>query len=293
MTRPASSTSEIAPGSAVAPDAGGRPMVEREQLPRVVALRRQLLSWERLVQVLLVVVTLLTWEYAGRRLGTFFLAPPTSLVSAFVEMLTTGELVAALLDSLESLLLGFGLAVVTGIPLGFLMGWYGPVGRTLNPFVSAAYVVPTAALVPVFIIWFGLGLTSRVVTVLLFCVFEIVISTYTGVRNVDGTIVDAARAFGASRRQLFVDVVSRASLPYIFAGLRMGAARAVKGMVVAELLFAVTGLGGVIQTAANYYRTDKVFALVIVLAALGVAISAGMQWLERRVTPWQQSRGDR
>lgn len=260
--------------------------VEMETIPLSVALRRQILNYERLAQLLLVLVTLVVWEYFGRRLGTFFLAPPSTLVSAFTEMLGTGELIDALLDSLTSLVIGFGFAVVIGIPLGFAMGWYGPVGRTMNPFVSAGYVVPTAALVPVFIIWFGLGLTARVVTVLLFCVFEIVISTYTGVKNVDPVLVDAANAFGASRRQLFVKVVSRASLPYIFAGLRMGAARAVKGMVVAELLFAVTGLGGVIQTAANYYRTDKVFVLVIVLAALGVAISAGIQWLERRVTPW-------
>lgn len=265
------------------------PAIQRELIPRGEALRRQVLNGERLAQVLIVLGTLVVWEVVGRRLGTFFLAPPTSLVSAFAEMVETGELLAALLDSLTSLALGFGIAVVVGVPLGFAMGWYGPVGRTLNPFVSALYVVPTAALVPVFIIWFGLGLTSRVVTVLLFCIFEIIVSTFTGVKNVDPVLVDAARAFGANRRQLFVSVASRASLPYIFAGLRMGASRAVKGMVVAELLFAVTGLGGVIQTAANYYRTDKVFVLVLVLAALGVAVSAGIQWLETRATPWKHS----
>ncbi len=279
--------STTAPAPAAADDAAPRPdAVDREIISLGTALRRQVLNYERLTQLVMVVVTLAVWEYFGRRLGTFVLAPPSTLVSAFGEMIASGELVDALLDSLASLALGFGIAVAVGVPLGFAMGGYGPVGRTLNPFVSAGYVVPTAALVPVFIIWFGLGLTARVVTVLLFCVFEIIISTYTGVRNVDPVLVDAAKAFGANRRQLFVKVVSRASLPYIFAGLRMGAARAVKGMVVAELLFAVTGLGGVIQTAANYYRTDKVFVLVIVLAVLGVAISAGIQWLERRVTPW-------
>lgn len=266
-------------------------VVEREQIPLSDIVRRQVISWERLAQVLLLVGTLIIWEIAGRRLGTFFLAPPSSLVTAFQEMVVSGELVGAVVDSLSSLFAGYSIAVVTGITLGFLMGWYGPVGRTLNPFVSAAYVVPTAALVPVFIIWFGLGFLARTVTVLLFCVFEIVISTYTGVRNVDPMLIDAARAFGANRRQLFAKVVSLASLPYIFAGLRMGASRAVKGMVVAELLFAVTGIGGVIQNAANYYRTDKVFVLVIVLAVLGVAMAALIQWIERRVTPWRQERG--
>jgi NitT/TauT family transport system permease protein len=265
-------------------------VIEREQIPLRAYLQHKVINWERFAQVLLIVVGLVAWEIVGRRLGTFFLAPPTSLVSAFREMIGTGELVRAVLDSLASLLAGYGLAVVIGIGVGFLMGWYGPVGRTLNPFVSAAYVIPTAALVPVFIIWFGLGFTARVITVLLFCVFEILVSTYTGVRNVEPVLVDAARAFGANRRQLFGKVVALASLPYIFAGLRMGASRAVKGMVIAELLFAVTGIGGLIQNAANYYRTDKVFVLVIVLALLGVGMAAAIQLTERLLTPWKQER---
>ncbi|PQE01815.1 ABC transporter permease [Mycobacterium sp. EPG1] len=263
-------------------------VIEREHISTTTLLRRKLFSWERLVQVLLIVTLLTIWEITGRIVGDFFLAPPSQLPGAFWQMWETGELWRALLDSLSSLLVGFCLAIIVGITVGFFMGWYGPAGRTLNPFVSALYVVPTAALVPMFIIWFGLGFTARTVTVFLFCVFEILISTYTGVRNVDRNLVDAARAFGASRWQLFSRVVSYASLPYIFAGLRMGISRAVKGMVVAELLFAVTGLGGLISTAANYYRTDKVFVGVIVLAMLGVALAAAVQLLERRLMPWHR-----
>lgn len=264
-------------------------VIERERLSTGEVVRRKLFTWERLVQVLLVVTLLVVWEIAGRIMGEFFLAPPSSLSSAFAEMWATGELWRALFDSLGSLLAGFSLAIVVGISVGFFMGWYGPAGRTLNPFVSALYVVPTAALVPMFIIWFGLGFTARTVTVFLFCVFEILVSTYTGVRNVDRNLVDAAKAFGASRWQLFSRVVSFASLPYIFAGLRMGISRAVKGMVVAELLFAVTGLGGLISNAANYYRTDKVFVGVIVLAILGVVLAGAVQLLERRLVPWRRT----
>jgi len=266
-------------------------VIERERVSTAELLRRRFISWERLIQVLLLVALLVVWEMTGRVVGEFFLAPPSQLPSAFWEMWETGELWRALLDSLASLVVGFGLAIVVGIAVGFLMGWYGPAGRTLNPFVSALYVVPAAALVPMFIIWFGLGFTARMVTVFLFCVFEILISTYTGVRNVDRNLVDAARAFGASRWQLFSRVVSYASLPYIFAGLRMGISRAVKGMVVAELLFAVTGLGGLISTAANYYRTDKVFVGVIVLSLLGVILAAAVQVLERRLMPWHRGIG--
>jgi len=264
--------------------------IEREQIPFSTVFRKQFLNWERLTQVLVIGVGLVLWEVIGRRLGTFFLAPPSSLVSATAEMLATGEMVTAFVDSLSSLLVGFALAAVLGLLFGFLMGWYRKVGTVLNPFVSAAYVIPTAGLVPVIIIWFGLGFTARMLTVLLFCVFEVLISTYTGVRNVDPLLIDAARSFGANRRQLFTKVVMLASLPYIFAGLRMGISRAVKGMVIAELLFAVTGIGGEIQTAANYYRTDKVFVYVILLALMGVALAAAVQLIERRVMPWQQER---
>jgi len=265
-------------------------LIERDVVPVSVFVRNKVINSERFTQVALIVTLLGVWEVAGRRMGTFFLAPPSSLAAAFQEMAVSGELLDAVLDSLASLGAGFGIAVAVGVALGFLMGWYDPVGRILNPFVSALYVIPTAALVPLFIVWFGLGFLARTITVLLFCVFEMIISTYTGVRNVDPLLVDAAKAFGANRRQLFMKVVTIASLPYIFAGLRMGASRAIKGMVVAELLFAVTGIGGVIQKAANYYRTDKVLVLVIVLAILGVALSGAIQATERFVTPWKQER---
>lgn len=264
--------------------------VERERIPISVAIRKEFFNYERLTQVAFIVALLVAWEIAGNRLGTFFLAPPSSLLGATRELIQSGELVSALLDSLNSLLVGFGLAAAIGIVFGFLMGWYKPVAKIVDPFVNAAYVVPVAALVPMIIIWFGLGFTSRVMTILLFSVFEVLVSTYTGVRNVDPMLIDVARSFGAKRVALFQKVVFYASLPYIFAGLRMGASRAIKGMIVAELLFAVTGLGGEIQNAANYYRTDNVFVYVIVISVLGVVLAGGIQMIERLTMPWKQER---
>ena len=258
--------------------------VERVSLSTV--LRENLLSRTRFIQVGMLAVILVVWEIAGRHLGTFFLAPPSSLWTAAIEMIRSGDLQSALLDSMSSLTAGFLTAAVVGVVVGFLMGWYKTVGDVLDPYVSAGYVIPTAGLVPVFIIWFGLGFEARWVTVFLFCVFEILVSTYTGVRHIDRSLVNAARSFGANQWQLFSGVAARASLPFIFAGLRMGVSRAVKGMIIAELLFAVTGLGGLIQNAANYYRTDKVFVVVILLAILGIALTTLVQWIERQVTPW-------
>ncbi|MGH2736110.1 MAG: ABC transporter permease [Actinomycetota bacterium] len=265
-------------------------VVERERIPLRVAIRKEVINYERLAQFGFIAALLIAWEIAGRRLGDFFLAPPTSLVGAAGELIESGEMLRATLDSLYSLSIGFGLSALIGVGLGYLMGWYKPVAKIMDPFVNAFYVVPVAALVPVIIIWFGLGSLSRILVVMLFCIFEILVSTYTGVKNVDPMLIDVGRSFGAGRMKLFRRVVFFASLPYIFAGLRMGASRAVKGMVIAELLFAVTGLGGAIQTAANYYRTDIVFVYVIVIALLGVLLAGAIQVIERLVTPWRQER---
>ena len=261
--------------------------IERQQIPRSIVVRRAVLNPRRAVQLLLVISILSIWEIIGRRVGDVFL-PPLSVVSrAAVDLLQTGELLRATLDSLTSLLVGYGAAVVVGVTVGFAMGWYKHLRDVLNPFVSATYVVPVAALVPLLIIWFGLGFTPRVLTIFLFSVFEVLVSTMAGVRNVDEDLVTVARSFGANRRQLFAKVAFFAALPYIFAGLRMGAARALKGMIIAELLFAVTGIGGAIMTAANYYEIDKVFVYVIELAVLGIGLAALVQLLERAVTPWR------
>jgi ABC-type nitrate/sulfonate/bicarbonate transport system permease component len=136
--------------------------------------------------------------------------------------------------------------------------------------------------VPLLIIWFGLGMEPRVIAVVLFAVFEIIVSTYAGVKNIDPILPEVARSFGAKKMQIFRRVVLMAALPYIFAGLRMGAARAVKGMVVAELLFAATGVGGAITDAANAYQTDKVMVFVIVITILGISFSGLVQVIERR-----------
>lgn len=255
--------------------------VERKQLPRAVVLRRNILSRDRFYQLLFLALFLGLWQYVGMRQGDFFLAPPTSVADAAAEVVGNGELWHAVGQTAIGIVAGFALAAVVGVAVGTLMGSSRPAATTLNPFVSAGYVIPEAAIVPLLIIWFGLGTTPRIVAVFLFAVFEITVSTYAGVRNVDPSLSEVARSFGATRRQVFRRVVLMAALPYIFAGLRMGAARAVKGMVVAELLFAATGIGGAIQDAANAYRTDKVMVFVIVITLMGIGFAGLVQAVER------------
>jgi NitT/TauT family transport system permease protein len=134
----------------------------------------------------------------------------------------------------------------------------------------------------------GIGATPRIVCITLFSVFEILIATFTGVRNVDQRLIEMARSLGANQSQMFRKVVFFAALPVVFAGVRIGAGRAVKGMVVAELLFAVTGLGGLVMTYAVYYQTAKMLVIVVVLAIIGVLLTGFAQFVERKLAPWWQ-----
>jgi ABC-type nitrate/sulfonate/bicarbonate transport system permease component len=229
------------------------------RLPLAERLRRRAAPRDRALQLVLLFGILAAWEFFGRRASNFTFAPPSRVAAATREMIESGELQTALTESLVALLVGFALAALVGIGAGYAMGWWRTLGRTLDPFVSAMYVVPIATLVPAMIVWFGLGLTSRVVVIFLFALFEILLSAYGGVKNVDPLIVDVARTFGARRLDLLRKVVFPATLPFVFVGLRIGASRAIKGMILAEMLFAVTGLGRVIIENAAAFRMDRVF----------------------------------
>jgi NitT/TauT family transport system permease protein len=202
-------------------------------------------------------------------------------------MIVSGELPRALGTSLVALGIAFALAAVTGIAIGFAMGWSRTVGRLLNPYVSAFYVVPIVALVPLIMIWLGFGMAARVLAIFLFCVFEIALNALGGVRSVDPNLVDVARTFGARPRDVLRRVVFPSSLPFVFVGLRNGASHAIKGMVVAEMLFAATGVGRLIDIYRDRLQTSQLLVVVVAVALLGVTVSALLQVVERRVLRWR------
>lgn len=243
---------------------------------------------ERLIQIGLLALIFLIWEIVGQQVGPFFLAPPSAMIKGGAELYTSAQFWRAISESLSTFAMGYFLAAFVGIFVGYLMGWSKPVALVTNPFLSAFYVIPIASLVPVMIIWFGIGLLPRVIAVFLFAVFEITINVYTGVKNVDPTLIEVATSFGAKRWQLFKRVVFYDALPYVFAGLRIGSSRAVKGMIIAELLFAVTGMGGLIMTYSNYYRIDMVFVMVATVSLLGVLFGEIIMGLERIIAPWKE-----
>ena len=167
-----------------------------------------------------------------------------------------------------------------------LVGLVGD-GRVFDPFVNALNSTPGAAFIPLIVVWFGLYTEAKVVLVWNAAFFPILINTAAGIANANRELVEMGRAFGANRRVLFRDVMLPDALPSILSGLRIGAAIATVGTVIAELTMAQSGLGGLLAQAGNRFQMDKYFAVVIVLMILGTTITATLRYAERRIGRWR------
>ncbi|MBV8084167.1 MAG: ABC transporter permease [Chloroflexi bacterium] len=236
-----------------------------------------------------VLTFLVVWELYGRSLNPIFLSSPSAIAGAFVELVQTGVLLAAILKSLQGLAIGFAVAVVVGITLGILMGRYRSVYHVLDPFITFFYSTPGVALIPLIMLWFGLGLTAKVIIIFEACFFPIVINTFAGVRNVSRNTVDVVRAYGATDRQVMTKVVLPSALPFVMAGIRLAVGRGVIGMVVAEFFTALSGLGSLIIVYSNAFATAKLFVPVIVIAGMGLGLTTLAKYLERRLAPWKET----
>jgi NitT/TauT family transport system permease protein len=240
-----------------------------------------------------VLAVLVAWELYGRALNPVFLSYPVAIAGALVDLIKSGELLVATLQTLRSLAIGFVIALVIGIGIGFLMGRYRLVSLALDPFVTALYNTPSVALIPLIQLWFGLGVTAKIVIVAMSAFFPIVINTFAGVHNTSRGLVDVVRAYGATPRQISTKVVLPNSVPFIMAGVRLAVGRAVIGVVTAEFFTAISGLGGMIVEYANVFATAKLFVPIIVIALVGVLLTELVMWLERRMSRWRQLERER
>jgi ABC-type nitrate/sulfonate/bicarbonate transport system permease component len=240
-----------------------------------------------IIRLLSIVFVIGAWEVLGRRVDPLFMSYPSAIAVAGAQLLATGELMIALKSSLKTLLLGFVISSIVGIALGLLIGRYRAIEAATDWLVNALYATPLVAIVPLVVLWFGLGDGAKLFIVTILAVFPILINTIAGVRNVPSTLIDVGAAFAAKEHQIFTKIILPSALPYMMTGLRLGIGRAIIGMVVAEFFTAITGLGALIVKYGNQYDTASMFVPIFVLMFLGVTLTMAVRYMEEWIAPWR------
>lgn len=246
------------------------------------------LRQNHLAGILSVLGGLLFWELVSRLLvaNALFLAAPSQIVYAIYQLTLTGELGRHIYISSIEFAIGYVIASVIGIAFGFGMASSPRFKQALQPWISGFYATPTIALAPLFILWLGIGIWSKVLVVIFLVLFPVTINTEAGLRTTSERLIEMLKSFGASRSQIFFKVSLPSALPFILAGLKLGIGRGLIGVVVAELFGSRAGLGRLISQSADAFNMPELFAGVIVLAVAGIAMTAGFGWLEKRLVPW-------
>lgn len=225
---------------------------------------------------------------AGRLVPETIFPAPWSVWMAGAEMWSNGTLPKDLAVSLSRAAIGFALGASLGVLLGLLTGRVAAVRTLLGPFLALLRPIPAIALVPVAIVWFGIGEGSKYFVISYTVFLTVWFNTHHGMEYVPEIYLRASRSLGASRRREFLTVVVPAAAPHIFAGLRLGVALAFLSLVAAELSGASSGLGYRLQEARQYIRTDRMFALLIILGALGATVDLVVHRIGQRLIHWQQ-----
>ncbi len=235
-----------------------------------------------------VVGGLLAWELISRFLvaNPLFLAAPSQIMQAIWSLTLSGQMEKHIWISAIEFALGYVIASIIGIAIGFGMASSAKFKQAMQPWISGLYATPTIALAPLFILWFGIGIWSKVLVVIFLVLFPVTINTEAGLRTTSDRLVEMLKSFGASGRQIFFKVSLPSALPFILAGLKLGIGRGLIGVVVAELFGSRAGLGRLISQSADAFNMPELFAGVIVLAVAGIAMTAGFGWLEKRLVPW-------
>ena len=229
------------------------------------------------------VVWVLVWEIIGR-LDLLFLIPPfTEVVLAVFELFGSGKFYAAIGISLESYLVGMGLAILVGIPLGILMGRVKLIDELAGVWVNIFVSAPLTAVIPALMAIVGTGQTTVTVSAMLFAVWIITLDTRAGVKNINRSLVEMTRSFGGSTKDLYVKVIFWSALPEVLAGLRLGLIRGVRGVVVGQLLIAIIGLGELFELYSRNFLMDSFWALVIMIFIFAYLLSEVVNRLEQKV----------
>jgi NitT/TauT family transport system permease protein len=229
------------------------------------------------------------WTYTDW-ISPLFFSGPSAIARAFWTSLTEGNLLDDLSFSAKNFAIGFGLALVSGVVCGVIIGWYRRIRLIFDPFLNALYAAPRIAMMPLIIMWFGIGMWSKVFIIFLSAFFPILVNTVAGIRNMDHDLLRAARAFCASDWQIFKTLAIPGSVPFIVTGIRQGLAVGLIGVVVGEMLGSSEGIGFMIAYGGQTFQTDTLFVGFVIIAFSGIVLSALAERLERRFSRWRPER---
>jgi NitT/TauT family transport system permease protein len=272
------------PDAAVVPDAPAR-HGDGNATPSSPRPRRRTIA---MVQVAFLVGLLLLWEWGARAFDvTFWISSPAAVAASLSRWYASGQLVPDLRITLFEAGLGFVLGSVSGALLGFVLGWVQRLGELFEPFVVSLYTLPKVALAPLFVLWFGIGVSNKVMFSALLVFFMVFFTTFQGTRQVDRDLVDNARLLGASRLQIWTKIAIPYSAVWVFTGLRIGLPYALIGAIVGEFVAADAGVGFRIKEATSLFDTAAVFAGLLLLMAISLLFLGLLKLVERRALRWQ------
>jgi NitT/TauT family transport system permease protein len=234
-----------------------------------------------------VAIAVLLWEVLGRDVNPVFGSYPSAIAVAFMDLARSGKLSAAVIESLQPFVVGYGLAILVGVPVGLIIGRFRAVEAAFGIYITAGYAMPLVALVPLLVLWLGLGFKVKVAVVFLMSLFPICINTWVGVTAVPKTLIEVGKSFVAPDHVILRRIVLPATLPYIMAGVRLAVGRAVVAMVIAEFFTTISGLGAIIINSANNFDTATMFVPIVVLMVMAIGLNSLIGVVERWVAPWQ------
>ncbi|GHC90214.1 ABC transporter permease [Streptomyces flavofungini] len=250
---------------------------------------RRLLGTDLPYQMLTLLVVAALWEGYARTHESILLPTFTETAAATVTLLGEGELWRAAWLSNQALVLGFLIAVALGVPAGLLLGRFSAIERYTDVYLSILLVTPMAGIIPLLVMSVGFGLASRVILVALFSVVMAVTNARAGIRQIDASLIEMSRTFGASEAQIWRRVLIPGAMPAIMTGVRLALGRAVTGMVIVELLMVSVGYGGLILTYRSHFDAPALYAVVVIVLSEAVLLISAARWIERKMTPWATS----
>lgn len=288
MASPLTAQEPASPDAAPAPGAGGRRRAARGR-----AVQRALRSG-RLASAVSLAGVLLAWQLAAMWVDDPLFLPRVDVVARHaLDMYSSGSLMPHVWVSLQRALIGFTIAAVAGALLGLALGSIRVVDRFVSPLISLSYPIPKIGLVPLFILWLGIGEASKLAVIVAAAIYPVVINVYAGVRGIDGRLIWRARTLGVGRVAVFWRVVVPATLPSLFVGLRLAMGLSWILLFAAEMVAAQQGLGHLIIRAQQLFQTSTVFVSLGAIAILGFIFDRIVDWLSRTLCGWHYASAGR